>query len=447
MSKHLLKGVCTFISMIIISLNVFSQSFTPIYSSMTGFSNGYYEYLPQGYWNNAEEKFPLIIFVHGIGECGNGTSDLGKVLVHGTPKQINNGSFPTSFNVNGQNFKFIVLAPQFTGWAAYIQMNDVINYAVSHYKVDLNRIYLTGLSMGGGCIWEYAGYSQEYASRVAAIVPVCGASSATTDKINHIANSDLAVWATHNLGDGTVGVAATNTYIDGINAAPNPPTPLAKKTIFPVNGHDAWSQTYNLSFKENGYNVYEWMLTNKRNVEALPVTGFTFSAIKASQNTSLLKWSTLSETANLGFAVEKSINGVNYTQVTFINSSSINGSGAVYQFIDQQPQRGKNYYRIKQMDIDNRFSYSSVKILNFDIKPVIQIGPNPATDFITIKTELGNAKTSVKLFNQQGQLLQTAAATSQQLFKLPASNLPNGVYYLQVNNDGNIETQKILIQH
>lgn len=447
MSKHLLKGVCTFISMIIISLNVFSQSFTPIYSSMTGFSNGYYEYLPQGYWNNAEEKFPLIIFVHGIGECGNGTSDLGKVLVHGTPKQINNGSFPTSFNVNGQNFKFIVLAPQFTGWAAYIQMNDVINYAVSHYKVDLNRIYLTGLSMGGGCIWEYAGYSQEYASRVAAIVPVCGASSATTDKINHIANSDLAVWATHNLGDGTVGVAATNTYIDGINAAPNPPTPLAKKTIFPVNGHDAWSQTYNLSFKENGYNVYEWMLTNKRNVEALPVTGFTFSAIKASQNTSLLKWSTLSETANLGFAVEKSINGVNYTQVTFINSSSINGSGAVYQFIDQQPQRGKNYYRIKQVDIDNRFSYSSVKILNFDIKPVIQIGPNPATDFITIKTELGNAKTSVKLFNQQGQLLQTAAATSQQLFKLPASNLPNGVYYLQVNNDGNIETQKILIQH
>ena len=447
MSKHLLKGVCTFISMIIISLNVFSQSFTPIYSSMTGFSNGYYEYLPQGYWNNAEEKFPLIIFVHGIGECGNGTSDLGKVLVHGTPKQINNGSFPTSFNVNGQNFKFIVLAPQFTGWAAYIQMNDVINYAVSHYKVDLNRIYLTGLSMGGGCIWEYAGYSQEYASRVAAIVPVCGASSATTDKINHIANSDLAVWATHNLGDGTVGVAATNTYIDGINAAPNPPTPLAKKTIFPVNGHDAWSQTYNLSFKENGYNVYEWMLTNKRNVEALPVTGFTFSAIKASQNTSLLKWSTLSETANLGIAVEKSINGVNYTQVTFINSSSINGSGAVYQFIDQQPQRGKNYYRIKQVDIDNRFSYSSVKILNFDIKPVIQIGPNPATDFITIKTELGNAKTSVKLFNQQGQLLQTAAATSQQLFKLPASNLPNGVYYLQVNNDGNIETQKILIQH
>ncbi|MBK8775331.1 MAG: T9SS type A sorting domain-containing protein [Chitinophagaceae bacterium] len=447
MRKHLLKGVCTFISMIIISLNVFSQSFTPIYSSMTGFSNGYYEYLPQGYWNNAEEKFPLIIFVHGIGECGNGTSDLGKVLVHGTPKQINNGSFPTSFNVNGQNFKFIVLAPQFTGWAAYIQMNDVINYAVSHYKVDLNRIYLTGLSMGGGCVWEYAGYSQEYASRVAAIVPVCGASSATTDKINHIANSDLAVWATHNLGDGTVGVAATNTYIDGINAAPNPPTPLAKKTIFPVNGHDAWSQTYNLSFKENGYNVYEWMLTNKRNVEALPVTGFTFSAIKASQNTSLLKWSTLSETANLGFAVEKSINGVNYTQVAFINSSSINGSGAVYQFIDQQPQRGKNYYRIKQVDIDNRFSYSSVKILNFDIKPVIQIGPNPATDFITIKTELGNAKTSVKLFNQQGQLLQTAAATSQQLFKLPASNLPNGVYYLQVNNDGNIETQKILIQH
>lgn len=447
MRKHLLKGVCTFIFMIIITLNAFSQSFTPIYSSMTGFSNGYYEYLPQGYWNNPEEKFPLIIFVHGIGECGNGTSDLGKVLVHGTPKQINNGTFPTSFNVNGQNFKFIVLAPQFTGWAAYIQMNDVINYAVSHYKVDLNRIYLTGLSMGGGCVWEYAGYSQEYASRIAAIVPVCGASSATTDKINHIANADLAVWATHNLGDGTVGVAATNTYVDGINAAPNPPTPLAKKTIFPVNGHDAWSQTYNLSFKENGMNVYEWMLTNKRNVEALPVTGFTFNAIKSTNQTSILKWSTLSETHNLGFAVEKSSNGINYTQVAFINSSSINGNGAVYQYIDHQPQRGKNYYRIKQVDIDNRFTYSGVKILNFDIKPIILIGPNPATDFITVKTELENAKTSVILFNQQGQILKKVSNTTQQQIKLPVSELPNGIYYLQVNNDGNIETQKILIKH
>ena len=439
MRKHLLKGVCTFIFMIIITLDAFSQSFTPIYSSMTGFSNGYYEYLPQGYWNNPEEKFPLIIFVHGIGECGNGTSDLGKVLVHGTPKQINNGTFPTSFNVNGQNFKFIVLAPQFTGRAAYIQMNDLINYAVSHYKVDLNRIYLTGLSMGGGCVWEYAGYSQEYASRIAAIVPVCGASSATTDKINHIANADLAVWATHNLGDGTVGVAATNTYVDGINAAPNPPTPLAKKTIFPVNGHDAWSQTYNLSFKENGMNVYEWMPTNKRNVEALHDY-----FIESRYNAGMMLTGTEIKSLRTG---KVSSNGINYTQVAFINSSSINGNGAVYQYIDHQPQRGKNYYRIKQVDIDNRFTYSGVKILNFDIKPIILIGPNPATDFITVKTELENAKTSVILFNQQGQILKKVSNTTQQQIKLPVSELPNGIYYLQVNNDGNIETQKILIKH
>jgi len=447
MSKHLLKGVCTFISMIIISLNVFSQSFTPIYSSMTGFSNGYYEYLPQGYWNNAEEKFPLIIFVHGIGECGNGTSDLGKVLVHGTPKQINNGSFPTSFNVNGQNFKFIVLAPQFTGWAAYIQMNDVINYAVSHYKVDLNRIYLTGLSMGGGCIWEYAGYSQEYASRVAAIVPVCGASSATTDKINHIANSDLAVWATHNLGDGTVGVAATNTYIDGINAAPNPPTPLAKKTIFPVNGHDAWSQTYNLSFKENGYNVYEWMLTNKRNVEALPVTGFTFSAIKASQNTSLLKWSTLSETANLGFAVEKSINGVNYTQVTFINSSSINGSGAVYQFIDQQPQRGKNYYRIKQIDLDGRFTYSTIIVLHkSDLRTNTFIAPNPVHNETTVYFGEEGSKT-LQLINLNGNILRTdKIGPSINRYTIKLDKLSPGLYLLRLQTTNGTTTYKIIKQ-
>lgn len=445
MIEKLLKGIGTFVLIIIVSFNLNAQTHTPIYASMTGFSNGYYEYLPQGYWNNPDEKFPVIIFVHGLGECGNGTTDLYKVLANGTPKQISQGNFPASFTVNGQTHKFIVISPQFTNWVAYVQMNDVINYVVSHYKVDINRIYLTGLSMGGGCIWEYAGYSYEYASRVAAIVPVCGASTATTDKINNIANADLPVWGTHNAGDAVVGVGSTITYVDGINSAPNPPSPLARKTIFQVSGHDAWSQTYNLSYRENGLNVYEWMLTNKRNLAALPVTGFNFNASKRN-NTSLLQWTTLSETNNRGFAVEKSSDGFAYTQIAFINSRSLAGAGAAYEYSDMQPAAGKNYYRIKQVDVNDRFSYSSIKILDFAVKTSVQVYPNPASDFIYIKTDAVTAKTVARLVNSAGQTVKQTAFSTQTNMSIPLANIPSGIYYLQLETDGLKETYKIAVK-
>jgi len=70
-----------------------------------------------------------------------------------------------------------------------------------------------------------------------------------------------------------VPVSNTNGYVDLINADPTPPSPLAKKTIFPVQGHDAWTTTYNPDFRENGLNIYEWMLQYQRTQSApLPAT-------------------------------------------------------------------------------------------------------------------------------------------------------------------------------
>src|SRR5690349_10362991 len=66
-------------------------------------SNGFYEYLPQGYSSTGTATYPLLIFIHGIKECGAGTtSSMPLVLRNGPPKLINLGTFPTSFTVNGQ---------------------------------------------------------------------------------------------------------------------------------------------------------------------------------------------------------------------------------------------------------------------------------------------------------------------------------------------------------
>src|SRR5450432_3004669 len=196
--------------------------------SMTANSDGYYEYLPQGY-ESGTQNYPLILFAHGAGELG--AVPLSALLGAGLPALIDQGNFPVSFTVNGQTSSFIVISPHFSmNWPVPTDIQDILDYVVQHYRVDQSRIYMTGLSMGGGVTWDYAGGSSIYANRLAAIVPIAGASWPEPSRGRVIANANLPVWATHNDGDPTVPVSYTNDYITNINAAPSP-TPLAKKSI------------------------------------------------------------------------------------------------------------------------------------------------------------------------------------------------------------------------
>jgi poly(3-hydroxybutyrate) depolymerase len=120
----------------------------------------YLLYLPDDY--GSKEKWPLIIFLHGAGERG---SDLNKVTLHGPPKLVE----------EGQEFPFIIASPQCpdNAWWPYlsVQVNVLIDDIIENYRVDENRVYLTGLSMGGYGTWAIAGMNPE---RFAAIAPICG---------------------------------------------------------------------------------------------------------------------------------------------------------------------------------------------------------------------------------------------------------------------------------
>ena len=183
----------------------FAQVQTPRYLSMTPLSNAYYEYLPQGYSTSGSQKYPLMIFVHGSGETGDGSpAQISRVLRNGPPKLIDQGIFPNSFTVKGQTFRFIVLSPQFTIWPDDINIDDIINYAIKNYNVHTSRIYLTGLSMGGGVVWQYAGADINYGRRVAAIVPIARASWPAYFRCEHFAAANRAVLSTPKRCDPTV---------------------------------------------------------------------------------------------------------------------------------------------------------------------------------------------------------------------------------------------------
>ncbi len=223
------------------SLPGIAQVQTPREISTSSNSGGFYEYLPVGYATGSQ-TYPLMVFLEGSGELGNGTTDLHLMLDNGPTKLISEGTFPETFTVNGSTFSFIILAPQFIStWRN--RRNDidaVVSYAIANYRVDASRIYITGLSLGGGSIWGYASLVQDFPPhKLAALLPVSGAGLLDVPGGQNIANNGIAVYATHNLNDPTVPSSWTLQNIAKIAGA-SPPDPIAPiDTIFIVSGHDA----------------------------------------------------------------------------------------------------------------------------------------------------------------------------------------------------------------
>ncbi len=415
----------------------FCQTLTPKYISTSSLSNGYYEYLPQGYDPVSTKTYPLLLCFGGYGENGDGSpAQLPYVInVWGTTGwQIHQGIFPTSFTVNGKNFKFIVLLPQFTGVASPRAINDFIDYAISHYRVDAIRIYMTGFSLGGGLVWDYTGNNVTYANRIAAMVPVCGGSYGDTLKAETIAAGNIAIWATHNDGDPTVPVdTTTNAYIHLINTASSPPNPLAKKTIFHDNQHNAWDSTYNLVY---GLHVYEWMLQYKRGPGTLGVAGLDFSISKKNNDAVLLQWKTSSENNDRGFQIERSNDGTNFDSIGYVKTLSFAGKGANYSYTDALSNNGKNYYRLKQIDFYNNISYSPIKVIETGKLNSFKIFPNPVGNELNIKFAMPLQHGQLKIWNANGQQVAHATLNGNSKLSLPVKNFSRGVYTVEIFSEG-----------
>jgi hypothetical protein len=166
----------------------------------------------------------------------------------------------------------------------------------------------------------------------------------------------------------------------------------------------------------------------------LPVSLKTFTAIKVEKEVRL-SWTTASEENNLGFEVQRSTDGVNYTTIGFVKGSGTTTQETSYTFTDISPLTGKNYYRLKQVDITNLAVFSSVRRIDMDqLIQGLQLFPNPTRDMITI-TNI-KAGDRVSIFNLQGRLIHRQVAGSGQE-SLSVARLASGVYILQVTDAEN----------
>jgi predicted peptidase len=199
----------------------------------------YVLFVPEGY--DPEKTYPLILFLHGLGESGNDgkrqvTVGLGKAV------KERQKTFP-AFVIFPQSQKKNWTAGSEDGKRAMAILDEVSK----EYKIDSKRVYLTGLSMGGFGSWSLVA---AYPERWAAVVPICGRGDPkTASKFK-----DVPLWAFHGDKDPTVPVAGSRTMIDALKKAGGEP----KYTEYEGVGHNSWDKAYATD------ELYDWMFKQTR---------------------------------------------------------------------------------------------------------------------------------------------------------------------------------------
>jgi len=412
--------------------------------------NGFWEYLPAGY--NTNQKYPLIIAMHGLGEDGSGSlTDLNVVAGTGLPYIIKTGKFPSSHTVNGVTWQFVVIAPQFTTNPTMATMDAVYNYCLQHYSVDVNRVYMTGYSQGGGGTAYYVGYGSSYANKIAAALPIATAVTLDPTFAQTIATANLPMLATDNSGDGwyTSNTIANTTTINSSNPAPNP---RAQYYLFNATGHGGWNETYDPTFTFNGLTVYQWMLQFQRNGSAaLPVVLSAYTAELSGPFAVTVSWTTSSEINNRSFILEHSNDGVSFYAIDTIAGTN-QATGHTYSYTDTHPSAGNNFYRLVQVDFDGKTTYFNilkVAVAN-TVQNGLRISPNPAGSMLQLQLnhpETGDVQ--VILSDMQGRTLRSwkfnkSTPVWQQTLQL--GSIAAGSYTLQVRGTTILEVQQFVKQ-
>ncbi|MBE7173698.1 MAG: T9SS type A sorting domain-containing protein [Williamsia sp.] len=434
--------------------------------------NGFWEYLPRNYATDVTQTYPLLIFIHGNGGRGSSPTldTLNKVLNAGTPRLLRNNNFPDSFFTAGKWYKFIVLAPQIkegfvdsSSTVSPATIDAVINYAKSAYRVDSSRIYMGGLSMGGGTIWDYAGSSPATAGKLAAISVAAGAGDLPLSGAINIAGAGLPVIATHNIVDDLINVQRTIANIQLLKSVNPAVAPIAIYWTTPGEDndkHNVWSRTYedlaagttaggNLR-DTLGTTVYEWMLQYARPQNALPVTWKSFQAAIKNGIVSL-KWETAQEQNIRIYEAERSRDG--QTWETFATVLPKPGTEATKQYLltDHLSYTGITYYRIRQIDLDGKYTYSAIEktMYTASLANSLRVFPSPFKAQITVQLfSEEKQQVNIRLNNAAGMLVKQqrfslSGGSEETLVLTGLQNLKQGVYVLELRGvNGTLLAQK-----
>ncbi|MBO1264004.1 prolyl oligopeptidase family serine peptidase [Proteiniclasticum sp. SCR006] len=195
--------------------------------------------LPEDYDDESSEGFPLLLFLHGMGERGD---NLEMLYVNGIPKLLREGA----------RLPFITLMPQCPDtsfWPdEYRSLKLLLDHITKTYNVDCRRIYITGLSMGGYGTYEML---TRYPDLFTAGAPICGGIGSMKARMNLPVLKDIPLWIFHGEQDDVVPVEESRQIHDYLQSIGHE---NLKMTLYPDLNHDSWTRTYDNS------EVYDFLL-------------------------------------------------------------------------------------------------------------------------------------------------------------------------------------------
>ncbi len=251
-------------------------------------------------------------------------------------------------------------------------------------------------------------------------------------------NADLAAWQTLSSKDAT-SISADPVFASATDFHLGSSSPLINKAI-PIFSiiTDIDGDPRDPSTPDIGADVYP---------SPLPVTYATLSAKKNSEG-NLLSWKTYTESNNLGFELQRSYDGYNYTAIAFVNTKANNGNSSIpllYEYTDRKPDGAKQYYRLLQKDANGNGKLSNVVVLSVNQSAgLLGTYPNPVVSalFLQLYSEKNtNAKLLVmdasgKPVIQQNTRLEQGSNTS----SIYVAALPKGYYNLVITIEGTDKT-------
>lgn len=179
---------------------------------------------------------------------------------------------------------------------------------------------------------------------------------------------------------------------------------------------------------------------------SLPVTWLSVTGqIQNSQ--AIIKWSTANEANTKSFEVEHSVTGANYNKVGTVLAAGNSTTVKRYEFVHSSPTEGRNYYRIKQIDLDGRYTYSSIIPLtkNGSIARTT-VAPNPVLNELILSFG-NNASKTIRLYSMNGNLVLSKQVNEiTGTYRLDLGQLPAGVYMLHLLAGKETEIHKIIKQ-
>lgn len=259
---------------------------------------------------------------------------------------------------------------------------------------------------------------------------ICGAS---TEAATLFPVSDATVGNTYNMSAAPAG--GTFTVLSG------PATINAGTGAITINGAGTIQVRYEVTSGDCPSSTQVSFLSSV----PTPVTLASFNVNRA-KNGIVLDWVINKEINNKGFEIQKSDDAENWNTIGFVKSQSENGNNIgrlYYSYTDEQPFTGKNYYRLKQVDMDGRSDYSPVRQLSYGEKGQISLFPNPVKENLYID---GLEKNDVvKIYDPSGRIVFEYSAMLYAA-EISVNHLPKGVYYLEISSDGKAKLKSKIVK-